>query len=257
VLQALPLFGDEFLERQQVQWGPVVDGLEIPDQPRELYERGALSRVPIVVGVTGDEGWNWVDRSFPTGIDAAQYERAVFGEFSSEAPAALRLYPSGAFATPKDALAKMTGDVEYVCDARRVARFVHRAGLPVYLYSYEYKIDDVSPGRAPHGTESNLLFGNDFAAPTAHVLTPADLSLFSTMSGYWRRFAESGDPNEPGNRVEWPAFRHDPVRGSESDRYLVFDSTVAGASFVRDEQCNFWDHYVLRSVTGTVAATTP
>ena len=58
----------EFSETSRVDWNPVVDGLDIPDQPRALYESGAFARVPLIIGATRDEGWIYVDRSFPAGL---------------------------------------------------------------------------------------------------------------------------------------------------------------------------------------------
>lgn len=84
VLLALPIGQAQFLEEQgRVQWGPVVDGFEVPDQPRDLFRLGRFTRMPIVIGANADEGWTFVDRSFPNGLDAVQYERAVRGEFGS------------------------------------------------------------------------------------------------------------------------------------------------------------------------------
>jgi para-nitrobenzyl esterase len=45
VLKALPIGMDQVTEGARVQWGPVVDGLELPDQPRALFEGGAIARV--------------------------------------------------------------------------------------------------------------------------------------------------------------------------------------------------------------------
>jgi para-nitrobenzyl esterase len=52
VLLAFPNGQQEFAETSRVAWGPVVDGLDIPDQPRTLYENGAFNHVPIIVGTT-------------------------------------------------------------------------------------------------------------------------------------------------------------------------------------------------------------
>ena len=49
VLFALPSGEPQFAETTRAPWGPVVDGLEIPDQPRRLYEIGKFSRVPVVI----------------------------------------------------------------------------------------------------------------------------------------------------------------------------------------------------------------
>ena len=253
VLRALPLFQAQIVESNAVQWSPTVDGLEIPDQPRELYKRGRFNRVPLIIGVNKDEGWVFVDRSFPSGLDSTQYEAVVRSEFGVDAPAVLSLYPATAFPSPKDALSQLTGDAEYVCEARRVARLVSQARVDVYFYSFEHAIDAVTPGRAFHGLESNLLFGNNFGAPSNHVLTAADLALFRAMSGYWTRLAETGNPNSPDEAVRWPLFRVDryPIL---SDRYLVLDDIVSAANRLRDRQCTFWDRFYFRSLTGDVPA---
>ena len=253
VLRALPVDQAKFVEPAAVSWGPIVDGIEIPDQPRALYRLGRFTRVPTIIGVNGDEGWVYADRSFPVGLDAVQYEDAVRSEFGSDAPAVLRQYPANAFPSAKDALARLTGDAEYVCEARRVARLMSQTGLNVYFYSFEYTVDAVMPGRAFHGLEPNLLFGNNFGAPSNHMLAPADLALFDTMSTYWRRFAETGNANAPGEAVRWPTFRVDryPIL---SDRYLVLDNVVKAANRLRDRECSFWDRLHLRSVVGSVPA---
>ena len=252
VLRALPLDQAQILETEAVQWSPIVDGLEIPDQPRDLYRRGRFVRVPLIVGVNRDEGWTFVDRSFPGSFDTAQYESTVRGEFGADAPAVLSLYPASAFPSPKDALSQLTGDAEFACEARRVARFMSQARVDVYLYSFEHIVDAVTPGRVIHGMETNLVFGNNFAAPANHVLTAADLALFRTMSGYWGRFADTGNPTAPGV-PRWPLFRVDryPIL---SDRFVILDDTVTDANRFREHHCNFWDRFYFRSVIGTVPA---
>jgi para-nitrobenzyl esterase len=263
VLSALPLAGltggtQVFAELPGVLWHPVVDGLEIPDQPRELYRRGRFSRVPVIIGATRDDGWTFVDRSFPAGLDAAQYERVVQGEFGMDAPAVLRTYPATAFATPKDALGRLATDVEFVCEARRIARVMHHDGAPVYVYSFEYSVDAVNPGRAFHGIDTNFLFGNNFGAPSNHVLTAADVSVYGVMSVFWHRYIETGDPNPRGQPVQWPPYRPGPndapVGPSRSDAHLIFGDRPGVANYLRDSQCNFWESFFFRSVLGAVPA---
>ena len=252
VLRALPLDQAQILETEAVQWSPIVDGLEIPDQPRDLYRRGRFVRVPLIVGVNRDEGWTFVDRSFPGSLDTAQYETTVRGEFGADAPAVLSLYPASAFPSPKDALSQLTGDAEFACEARRVARLMSQARVDVYFYSFEHTVDAVTPGRAFHGLETNLVFGNNFGPPSNHVLTAADLGLFRTISGYWGRFADTGNPTAQGV-ARWPLFRVDryPIL---SDRFVVLDDAVTDANRFRERQCNFWDRFYFRSVIGTVPA---
>lgn len=250
VLRALPIDQAQILERPAVQWGPVVDELEIPDQPRDLYWRGELNRVPLLIGVNKDEGWPFVDRSFPTGLSASDYTAVVIREFGFDALAILERYPAARYPTPKDALARLTGDAEYVCEARRAAHFVEKTGTPVYLYSFEHGVETLSDGRSIHGLELNFLFGNNFGPPSNHALNAADQALFSAMSEYWARFAATGNPN-PGSVEQWPRFRH------SSARHIVLNTSIGEASRLRDQYCNFWDHYYFRSLLGAVPASRP
>jgi para-nitrobenzyl esterase len=71
VLRALPTVARWEFAEVGAHWGPAVDGLEIPDQPRLLYERGAFNHVPLLIGATREEGWVFVDRSFPSGLTAS------------------------------------------------------------------------------------------------------------------------------------------------------------------------------------------
>jgi para-nitrobenzyl esterase len=244
-------------EPGRVLWGPVVDGVEVEDQPRELYRRGLFARVPIIIGSNRDDGWTFVDRSFPAGLDDIRYDGAVRTEFGADASAILHTYPITAFATPKEALARLTTDSEFVCEARRIARVMHHEGAPVYVYSLEYSVDPVNRGRAFHGLDPNLVFGNNFAAPSNHVLTSADLVVYDAMSTFWRRFMETGDPN-PRGHTHWPPYRprpfDRPVDASQSDWHFVFGDRLGVSNHLRDSQCNFWESFNFRSVVGALPA---
>ena len=258
ILSALPLGADQVLEGTRVQWGPVVDGLEIPEQPRLLLEIGAFHRVPVVVGTNRDEGWMFVDRSFRTGLNTEQYSAVLATEFEADAAAVEAVYPAASFSSPKEALAQLVGDVEYVCEARRVARLIERTGTPVYRYSFEYEVDAVAQDRVIHGLESNFLFGNNFGPPSNYVLIGPDLELFRSMSGYWTRFAATGNPNiDDIAVVRWPAHKHPTGPGRGSDKHLVFDTTIREEQRLREAACDFWEPFSLRSVTGAVPASAP
>lgn len=247
VLLAFPNGQQEFAQTPRVGWGPVVDGLDIPAQPRRLYEMGAFNRVPLIIGSTRDEGWIYADRSFPAGLTAEEYRTAVAAEFGViDAPAILAQYPAADFASPKLALSRLIGDVEMVCEARRVARLVERTGTPVYVYSFEREVDAVVPDQVIHGLDRNFVFGNNFPA---HVLDADDLSLFGAISGYWTRLAGTGDPNAAdGSTPSWPAYKHPTGDGRGADKYLILDWPVREDRRLREAQCDFWEPFFLGSI---------
>ncbi|MGH9239988.1 MAG: carboxylesterase/lipase family protein [Vicinamibacterales bacterium] len=251
---------EEFNETGRTQWTPIVDGVEIPDQPRSRYHQGAFARVPVLLGTNRDEGWTFVNRSFPAGLTAAQYETAVETEFGFDAAAILAKYPAADFPSPKHALAQLAGDVEYVCEANRVASLIERTRTPVFLYSFEYEVDPVVVDRVVHGLEVNFVFGNNFGPPlfAPYVLNATDLALFRAISGYWTRFARTGNPNtDDPTVVHWPAFKHPTGAGRGSDKYLTFDLTISEAKRQRETYCDVWEPLFLRSIAGAVPASAP
>jgi para-nitrobenzyl esterase len=259
VLKALPQATQQVVEPSGgAFWEPVVDGVVIPDQPRLLFESGAFHRVPTIIGFNRDEGWGaFITRSFPSGVTLAQYETWVLTEFGPHGSSVLDLYPASGFASPIEAMARVTGDAQFVCEARKLARLIERTRTPAYVYSYEYEIDTLSLDHVIHGVESNILFGNNYAAPvfTPYVLAPNDLALHAAMSGYWTRFAATGNPNTHDETVvPWPAFKRLTGRWRGSDKYLVLDSVIREGSRPREQQCDFFEPFFYRSLLGGLPA---
>jgi len=180
ILLALPTGLEQFAETARAPWGPNVDGLEVPDQPRALYETGRFNRVPLVLGTVRDEGWVLVDRSFPSDLTEPVYDAEIEAEFgTADAPRIRARYPLAEFRSPKHALARITGDVESVCEARRIAVLAARAGTQVVAYSVD---------RATKTIDRNPEEG----------VRP----LFDFMGDAWHQL-EAGDYRAIASRREW------------------------------------------------------
>jgi para-nitrobenzyl esterase len=259
VLLALSLGSQQVLETPtRAFWLPVVDDAEIPEQPRLTFQSGLFQRVPILIGFNRDEGaGNFINRSFPSGVSLAQYLAWIDSEFGPDAPAVLSTYPASSFALPVDAMAQVVGDGQFICETQRMARLISESHERIFVYSYEYEIDDLFPDRVIHGVESNIIFGNNYAAPqfASHALNAADLALHAAMAGYWVRFATTGDPNLDDEAVvHWPAFK-DPIgQGRGSNKYILFDSLIRSDKRQQEAQCGVWEPYFFRTMLGKAPA---
>ena len=262
ILTALPTGTEQFAETGRTHWGPVVDGLEIPDQPRTLFELGAFSRVPTMIGSNRDEGWTWVNRSFPAELTEEQYHDAVVSEFAGDAETMLATYPAAAYGSAKNALSFLVNDAEYACGADRLSRLIERTSTPVYLYQFHYAPDGVVPGRAPHGLDVHFLFNTQVGFPilqsSTYNLQGSDLHLFGAMARYWRQFSATGDPNTYDDTLHhWPIFNRPAEGGNGGYKHLILDLPIKSDKRLREAQCQFWTPYFFRSITAAVPAHTP
>ncbi|HET9271569.1 MAG TPA: carboxylesterase family protein [Vicinamibacterales bacterium] len=253
VLTAMPVGLQAVVEQAgRAYWYPTVDGTELPAQPRVLFETGQFQQVPLIVGATRDEGaGSFLTRSFSSGVTLAQYEAWVATEFGSDAAAVLEQYPASAYAVPTDALARIVGDGQFVCECRRLARYFSTVHVPAYLFSYEYEIDDLAQDRVIHGVESNILFRNDYVPPqfASHPLNAFDIALHTQMAGYWTRFAATGNPNvDDDSVVHWQKYQHPLGDGRGADRYLVLDGAIRSDKRLRESACDFWERLFARSM---------
>ena len=89
-------------------------------------QAGQFHQVPTIVGFTRDEGAGFIPRTFPAGVTLAQYEAWVADEFGADGPAVLGMYPAADYPLPGDAMARVLGDGQFVCEGRRFARASER-----------------------------------------------------------------------------------------------------------------------------------
>lgn len=224
-LRALPV---SVLLANSSGFPPIVDGGFLPDQPRTLFDRGAIAPVPYLLGSNSDEGTLFLLATPPVTTEA-EYLAALAARYGERADAIAALYPAGDFATPNDALARVVGDSGLVCGTYDSARRAAAAGSSVYLYNFDWPVlADVLPFLgATHGAEIAFVFGS-VTAPSAE-----DSAVAESMQGYWSRFARSGDPNGEG-ALAWPPY------DDASDQRINFaaeNSIVAG---FRRAQCELW-----------------
>jgi para-nitrobenzyl esterase len=217
-------------------FGPIVDGVFLPDQPRTLYDRGEIAKVPYLLGSNTDEGTMFFTRPI---TDSREYTAALVEAFprAGETPTdaakrvqpieemyPLRAFPNGQPTSTTAAVARVIGDARLVCPTYDTAVRAAAAGSPVWMYNFSIPSPRGDFG-ASHNSELPFVFG------TAPSFDPLMEAVAERMQRYWINMARTGNPDRPGH---WPAFSGAaPVRLNLD----VKDSTVPD---FRVKECEFW-----------------
>ncbi|MCP3753306.1 carboxylesterase family protein [Streptomyces sp. TBY4] len=180
----------------------------LPTEPRRALERGEFHQVPVVQGSTRDEMRIFLGQTlaaYPV-ADPQAYRSRLRAAFGARAALVEAAYPVTAHPTPALAFAAALTDASFVCPQLRDSRALARH-VPTYDYGFDDRgAPDFSglppvpgfPYGASHGSELPYLFD------TGLPMSAAQRVLAERMTGYWTRFAATGDPNAPGTGPWWP-----------------------------------------------------
>ena len=193
-------------------FGPVYDGVTIPEDGYQYGRQGKLSGIRVVIGTNENEGAGFIGR-YDIGHDP---NASIFQPlFRSNAPMANAYYQAQ---LQKDssyaALVRTLTQYMYQLHSYRFAGVLSGAGTPVYMYRYQYQ-----NGRelgARHGDELHYIWG------AVRILASNDdtakKQLATSLHGAWAAFIKTGDPKSAGF-PQWPMYR-------ESDRQVMVFNDV-------------------------------
>jgi para-nitrobenzyl esterase len=244
--------------RDGLGWQNFIDGEMITSDVFTALSKGNFNKVPLMLGTTKDEGKGFIPVTFDmdgSAMTQDEYVSAATTFIGSGASLLTNLmYPSSKLGSPGQAWSQVVTDGWFACEVNEVAR---RASAQVPTYAYEFA-DRTAPKflRDPYMTTDAFHAGDLlywFQTPIAGApltLNPAQKRLSDQMMRYWKRFAESGQPNEAGSA--------DPVwlkYNGLSTPYLTLVpdaiSTQQWGAFQRAHQCTAWSLlYSLRSLGG-------
>ncbi|MCY4199622.1 MAG: carboxylesterase family protein [Gammaproteobacteria bacterium] len=181
-----------------------VDGNLFPAQMRALHETGKGSQVPVLVGANADEE-TALFGELPD-VTRGELVEQLRTESPANADALIAAYASEMERGPRIARDRMLSHRLFAWEARAWARSAARTGQPAYLYHFTYVPELPEYGRelgAFHAAEIAYVFNN--LDRTDWAVSIDDREVARILSGYWRNFARSGDPN--GERLpQWPLF---------------------------------------------------
>ncbi|MCP5144079.1 MAG: carboxylesterase family protein [Gammaproteobacteria bacterium] len=207
---------------------PVVDGVIIEDEPGIVFAQGRQHKVPYITGANGFDGV--VLRG--SGVDA----KAYWESWSEKADEIRKLYASDFAQSEEQGIARLFGDQRYGYAGHWTADQMSRAGIPTWLYYYDYlpaAQRSELPG-APHGGE----LAGIFDVPN---IGDEQRAMGATIRGYWINFARTGNPNYlGGDGAPWPVFDAD-------DQWMVFrDGAKAQSGVLKDKLALIGQWYLAR-----------
>ncbi len=182
-----------------------VDGLVLPEQMVEAFDKGHQAPVPVLAGFNQGEIRSLMALAPKAPGSAAEYEKGIrerYGEFADEF---LRLYPAADY---KESIIATTRDALYGWTAERLVRKQTAAGQPAYLYLWDhgYPAMDEAGLHAFHASELPYVFGTiDVLPPRWPAIPASDRAMSDAMLGYWASFARTGTPAAP-NAPAWAAY---------------------------------------------------
>ena len=204
-------------------FGPVVDGEDLPQQPCDPAPAAISDDIPLLIGDTKDEATRFLaddDAVWNRTLTEPELRDRLTAIGGGAADRLFDLYRTrDPQANPAQLLiAALTHGQFWVRSALFAERKAARAskGAPVYMYSLAWETP-VFDGRlkAPHALDLPFVFDNtEVAEATAGAAGGRDLA--AVMSASWAAFARTGSPAITG-LPDWPSHT------AEARNVMVFD----------------------------------
>ncbi|KAA8642211.1 hypothetical protein EYZ11_007464 [Aspergillus tanneri] len=190
-------------------YGPVVDGLLVPDYTYRLFRRGHFIRVPVIFGDVTDEGTIFVPRNLSSVGEAHTFLQSQFPELQLRHLAHIhrwyygqgnqtRQFPdAGPYWVPT---CHAYGEMRYTCPGIDLSSVYAHAGLPSWNYHYavrDPRAEAVGNGTS-HTVDVNSIWGPSYV--TDNGFPPQSYLSFNApivpvVQGYWTSFIRTLDPN--------------------------------------------------------------
>jgi para-nitrobenzyl esterase len=219
-------------------FGPVIDGVVLPEPPLHAIARGSAAGVAFLSGTNLDEVRYWalylpaiVDMPLNTVMKFSPYfENALGGNADAIAASYASRRPG---ATPGDITLAIGTDGLFRIPAIRVAeaQSAQQPGTWMYLFTWPTPVDN-NLLRSCHAVELAYVFNNLGIPGIEEFLGPAPpQSLADRMQDTWIAFAKTGNPNHPG-LPDWPAYN----TGTRSTMQIDVDQKLVNDPYGQDRE---------------------
>jgi para-nitrobenzyl esterase len=185
--------------------GPIVDGRLVTAETAHAPTDSI--RVPLLIGTNDGDGSILGDVNDPS---------ALFPSLKASDLGVIRtIYAASGVTDPLEISRTLFRDGFFAAPARWIASRTSSAGIPAYLYRFDYVPAFIRPFRsaATHGAEIPLVF-ETFRSDR---LAPADLAVQSAIHDCWVAFARTGVPRAAAV-TNWGPY------DARSRKLMVFDA---------------------------------
>ncbi len=204
--------------------GAIVDGWFLPQDIYTIYSQGKQNDIPLITGVTNDEGGN-ISRGGAPGAargaggggrggppnTLAAYAAWAKQTFGARADALLKYYPARNDAEAVKAYHDVYRDINFA-GHRTWARLQATTGKsPAYLYVFSH----IPPRPAGNGNNppasagavhfSEVIYVFDNLRMKDYPWTALDRKIADSLAAYWTNFTKAANPNGAG-LVAWPTY---------------------------------------------------
>lgn len=191
-------------------FGPVVDGDDLPQHPGEPTAPAIADDIPLMIGGTREESAFFLaddDAVWNGTLTEEELRKRVAAVAGAETDNLLKAYRRAMpGSSPGDQLiAALTGSNFWVRTVLLAERYAVRPRAPVYMYSLDWQ-SPAHGGRlkAHHAMDLPFVFDNADRADTTAGAPGAD-ELAARMSATWIAFARYGRPDNPAI-PSWPTY---------------------------------------------------
>ncbi len=224
-------------------FGPVVDGADLPRHPAEPDAPETAHGIPLMIGGTREESAFFLaddDRVWNGSLTEAELSQRVAAVAGGETEALLAAYRAAMpEASPADRLiAMLTGSNFWVRTVLLGERYAARPGhAGVWMYSLDWQ-SPAHGGRvkAHHAMDLPFVFDNTGVADTT-AKAPGASELAARMADTWVAFARNGKPDNPAI-PEWPTYT------PQERATMVFDSACRIVFDPEPEARRLWTRVV-------------
>ena len=196
-------------------FGPVVDGITLPNHPFDPTAPAISRDKPLIVGWNEDEynffAWQRRDTS-GYGIDLDGLRAKLASRFGADTARIVDTYrKSRPSASPTDIFVEVQSVTMMGVGSIEIAqKKAAQGGAPVYLYNFGYKSEAKIPGTeypmgTPHAADIAFKFDNVASPNPFSGNRPERLVAAHNFAELWTTFARTGRPAAVGQPA-WPAY---------------------------------------------------